>query len=301
MSLAQSISPAAVRAARDRLARGPAPFLWQEAARRMAERLPLLRLQPRLVLDMGCAWGDGLGLLRQHYPQARLLGVEASTRLAEHARRGHVSGAWLRRLRGAPPTEVVVGELGAAPPGGRGLAQLLWSNLALGWAGDPEQVFGAWSRLLMPDGVLMFTTFGPDTLRELRDDDAAALGVRPAAWVDMHDLGDLLVAQGLTAPVMDMELLRLRWADADSALRELAQLGRAPHELAFPGLRTPRRWSRLRELLRERAQAAAHGQVELSFELVYGHAFKPTTSRAEQGVASIGLEQIGGRRRAATG
>ncbi|MDE2253664.1 MAG: SAM-dependent methyltransferase, partial [Betaproteobacteria bacterium] len=142
---------------------------------------------------------------------------------------------------------------------------------------------------------------GPDTLRELRDDDIAALGMRPPQWADMHDLGDMLVSQGLASPVMDMEVLRLRWADADAALRELAQLGRAPHELASPGLRTPRSWRRLRELLQARAAAAPHGQVELRFELVYGHAFKPATSRAEQGVASIGVEQIGGRRRPKSG
>lgn len=295
----QPPSPATARIARDRLARGDAPFLWQEAARRMAERLPLLRLQPELVLDLGCAWGDGLRLLRAQYPEARLLGVEVSPRLAGRASPAPGPGAWLRRLRRAAPTEVAVGEL-AAPPV-PGAARLLWSNLALGWAGEPTEVFGAWSRLLLPDGVLMFTTFGPDTLRELRDPEFEALGARPPQWVDMHDLGDMLVAQGLASPVMDMEVLRLRWADAEAALRELAQLGRVPHEQAYAGLRTPRRWRRLRDLLQARAAATPHGQVELSFELVYGHAFKPATSRAEHGVASIGVQQIGGRKRSGPG
>ncbi len=286
---------AGVRFARDRLAGRGVPFLWSEAARRMAERLPLLRLRPELALDLGCGWGDGLALLRAQYPQARLLGVEPSPRLAEQARRRH-GGGWLRRLRGGGPTEVQQGDL-QAPPVAQGSAQLLWSNLALGWAADPAALFAAWNRALRPDGVLMFTTFGPDTLRELRDAEVAALGAGAPPWPDMHDLGDLLVEQGFASPVMDMEVLRLRWADADAALRELAQLGRAPHAAARPGLRTPRHWRRLLELLRARAAASGHGQVELSFELVYGHAFKPATSRAEAGVASIGLEQIGGRGR----
>ena len=286
---------ASVRHARDRLARGGAPFLWSEAARRMAERLPLLRLRPELALDVGCAWGDGLALLRAQYPQARLIGVEPAPRLAGQARRGQ-GGGWLRRLRGGGSTEVVQADL-QAPPVPQGAAQLLWSNLALGWAPEPGALFAAWNRALRPDGVLMFTTFGPDTLRELLDPEFAALGAGPAQWPDMHDLGDLLVEQGFASPVMDMELLRLRWPDAEAALRELAQLGRAPHAAARQGLRTPRRWRQLLDLLQTRAAASAHGQVELSFELVYGHAFKPATSRAEAGVASIGLEQIGGRAR----
>ena len=295
MSAKPSESDASVRIARDRLARHEAPFLWQEAARRMAERLPLLRLQPAQVLDLGCAWGDGLALLRGQYPQARIVGIEPSPRLAEAARARHAARGWLQRLRAAPATEVACGALHQAPAAGAGAAQLLWSNLAVGWAADAAALFAAWNRLLLPDGVLMFTTFGPDTLRELREPGMLEAGFEAPSWTDMHDLGDLLVAQGFAEPVMDMELLRLRWGDADAALRELAQLGRAPHVAIRRGLRTPRAWLRLRERLQARAAASSHGQVELSFELVYGHAFKPTTSRAEHGVASIGIEQIGGR------
>ncbi len=295
MSQTTPPASASVRLARDRLARHGAPFLWSEAARRMAERLPLLRLSPELALDVGCAWGDGLALLRAQYPRARLLGAEPSAALAARARREQ-GGGWLRRLRAGGLTEVVQAEL-QAPPVEQGAAQLVWSNLALGWCPEPGTLFAAWNRVLRPDGVLMFTTFGPDTLRELRDPEAAALGAGAPQWPDMHDLGDLLVEQGFASPVMDMELLRLRWADADAALRELAQLGRPPHAAAWTGLRTPRQWRRLLDVLQARAAASPHGQVELSFELVYGHAFKPATSRAEAGVASIGLEQIGGRGR----
>ena len=290
-------SCAAARLARDRLARHDAPFVWQEVARRLAERLPLLRLQPRCALDLGCAWGDGLALLRQRYPEAELLGIEPSPRLAERARQRNRPRGWMQRLRAGPACRVLDAELDCALPSTQGAAQLLWSNLALCWAADPAAVLGAWQRMLLPDGALMFTAFGPDTLRELRTPEVAGLGMRARSWMDMHDLGDLLVHQGFADPVMDMELLQLRWADADSALRELALLGRVPHAQAYAGLRTPRNWQRLRDWLQARAGASGHGQVELSFEIVYGHAFKPATSRASQGgVASIGLEQIGGRR-----
>ena len=272
------------RLARARLARRAAPFIWQEAARRLAERLPLLRLQPALALDVGCAWGDGLALLRAQYPRAQLVGVEPAAALAERARRSHVPPRLLQALRGR--AEVRVAALAAPPRDG---AQMLWSNLALPWADDVAALLGGWNAALQPDGVLMFTSFGPDTLRELRVPAVRELGVVPPDFVDMHDLGDLLLAQGFAEPVMDMEIVTLRYSDARAALAELAELGRAPHAAAAPGLRTPRRWRLLQ-------QALGSGAVELSFELIYGHAYKPATRGARDGVATFPVEQLRGSR-----
>lgn len=278
-------SHAAVRHARDRLARRAAPFVWAEAARRMAERLELLRLQPELVLDLGCAWGDALGLLRARYPRARIVGVEPSPRLAEVASRAHARrGLFGGRLRAS--TEVVTGAIGA-PPALDAAPQMLWSNLALPWAGPATEAFAAWHRALAPEGVLMFTTFGPDTLRELRRPELRELGIVVPEFPDMHDLGDMLVHEGWADPVMDMEMLRLRYPSADAALRELAELGRPPHAAAAPGLRTRRAWDAARAVL-----DAGGGGVELSFELVYGHAFRPATRRARDGEAAFPLDAL---------
>ncbi len=272
--------------ARERLARRPAPFIWAEAGRRMAERLALLRLVPELVLDVGCAWGDGLALLRQQYPRARLVGVEPAPRLAAAARRAHAGGQWLRGLRGHGPTDVVEAPLERPGDG----AQMVWSNLALPWAESPGALFEGWLRALRPEGVLMFTTFGPDTLLELRAPAVRALGIVPPSYPDMHDLGDALMAAGFAEPVMDMEIVRLRWSDPARALAELAELGRPPHHDLPAGLRTPRAWAALQRALRD--AAGSDGAVELTFELVYGHAFKPATRKAEQGVATFDVETL---------
>ena len=279
---------------RDRLARRPAPFIWQEAARRLAERLPLLRLRPEVALDIGCAWGDGLALLRKQYAQARIIGVEPSTLLAQAARNAHAGQGWLRNLRGRGPTEVLAAPLGGLAGAQAPLpaAQMVWSNLALPWATHLDALFAAWNRALLADGVLMFTTFGPDTLRELRQAECRDLGVAPPAYADMHDLGDLLVHQGFAEPVMDMEMLRLRYSSPKAALDELAGLGRPPHAGAAAGLRTPRHWRALQDALVHQAQAAGRTDIELSFELIYGHAFKPATQPARAGVASFPLEQL---------
>ena len=279
-------TPPSVVLARDRLARHATPFIWNEAARRMAERLALLRLVPALVLDVGCAWGDGLALLRRQYPRARLVGVEPSPRLAAAARRTQGGMQWLRGLRGQGPTEIIEAPLERPGAG----AQMLWSNLALPWARDPGALFEGWLQALQPEGVLMFTTFGPDTLRELRTPAIGAMGIVPPSYPDMHDLGDMLMGAGFAEPVMDMEMIHLRWADPARAFAELAELGRPPHGALPGGLRTPRAWTALREAVRD--ATGQGGGVELSIELVYGHAFKPATRKATQGVATFDVETL---------
>lgn len=293
--------PSRIGAIRDRLARRPAPFIWLESARRMAERLPLLRLQPEVVLDIGCAWGEGLRLLRTQYARAHIVGVEPSHQLAAMAREAHAPQRWLRALRGQGATTVIAAPLdaGASAQPGLPAAQMLWSNLAMPWAADLGALIAAWQDALLPDGVLMFTTFGPDTLRELRQPEVQRMGIAPPAYPDMHDLGDLLLHHGFAEPVMDMEMLHLRYSSPQAALAELAELGRPAHQASTAGLRTPRKWRALCDELSRRAQSGATAEIELSFELVYGHAFKPATRPARAGVATFSVEQLraSGRRR----
>ncbi|MGE0072199.1 MAG: methyltransferase domain-containing protein [Thiomonas sp.] len=280
---------AAVACARDRLARFDPPFIWLEAARRMAERLPLLRMQPQRVLDAGCAWGDGLDLLRKQYPQAQIFGYEPSPRLAQVASARFVRGGWVRWF--GRPSAVQVRAADATDPEYPAQADVLWSNLDLLWQRDRSRVFAAWRRQLQPEGALFFTTFGPDTLKELTQAcRAIGYGSQPMAQTDMHDLGDELVHAGFADPVMDMELVRLSWPSAQAALRELRALGAVPHEHHAPGLRTPRAWRRLERALD--ASAAHDGRVTLTFELIYGHAFRPRTERAQQGQVTFDVAQL---------
>lgn len=280
---------AAVACARDRLARFDAPFIWQEAARRMAERLPLLRAQAQRALDAGCAWGDGLELLHQQYPQAQVLGYEPSPLLAQVAARRFARTGWARWF--GRPSLVQVQAVDAADPEYPAQADVLWSNLYLAWHRDRAAVLAAWRRQLQPEGALFFTTFGPDTLKEIAVV-CRAIGYdsQPMAFTDMHDLGDELVQAGFADPVMDMELVRMTWPSAQAALLELRALGAVPHAAHAPGLRTPRAWQRLTDALG--ATAGADGRITLTFELVYGHAFRPRTERAHAGQATFDVDQL---------
>ncbi len=239
-------------AARLARAAGP-PWLHREVAARMAGRLPAIRLQPTVIVDTAGRLGASDDVLARAYPRARRY-------LASEDGAAH-SAPWWRRAFGAPAPAA------AAPP-----AQLLWSNLQLQFEGDPLRTFAAWRGATADGGFLMFSTLGPGSLSALRDlYTAAGWGAAFAPFVDMHDLGDLLLAAGWAEPVMDQETLTLHWRDADALLAELRGLGGNADPRRHAGLRTPR-W---RNALHRRigALAGADGRPALAFEVVYGHAF----------------------------
>jgi malonyl-CoA O-methyltransferase len=156
-----------------------------------------------------------------------------------------------------------------------GAAQMVWANMSLHSEPDPAAAVKEWHRMLAVDGYLMFSCLGPDTARELHAV-YAQLGWPPASHplTDMHDWGDLLVGTGFAEPVMDMERIVLTFATPERALQELRGLGRNLHPARFPGLRGKAWHAQL--LAGMQAQMRnAQGQIELTFEVIYGHAFKP--------------------------
>lgn len=266
-----SAVPSAVEAHLRRAARADAaPWLHVEVARRMAQRLGVVRAQPAVIVDWWAALGGGGEALRARYPKARVEAVEPTAALAERSARAATAPWWSpSRWRGTP----AVWREDRLPEDGH--AQLLWSNMMLHWSAAPHELFARWQRLLAVEGFVMFSCFGPDTLKELQAL-YRRLGEPPAAhaFIDMHDLGDALLAAGFADPVMDMETLRLTWSDAAAALAELRTLGGNASAHRATGLHTPRRQRRLLQEI-EAGLRDADGRVGLSFEIVYGHAFKP--------------------------
>lgn len=241
-----------------------APWLHGEAARRMAERLPIVRMRPDTVLAWAPCVGGGSEVLQKAYPEARVLAVEPEAA----ARQPAAARPWWS-FRRAPATPLAPAELA------EGAGQLLWSNMGLHGSAEPQAVLRAWHRALAVDGFLMFSTWGAGTLQRLRDVYRdAGWPVPQAPLVDMHDLGDMLIEAGFADPVMDQETITLTWADAAAALAELRSLGGNVALGRFPGLRTPRWRDRLAGALLQQARNA-EGRIALDFEIVYGHAFRP--------------------------
>jgi len=263
------LDASAVHAVLRRLQRqAEAPWLHGEVARRMGERLAIIRMKPTLLFDWWGHLGASAGVLAEVCPLAQRVAVEPS-------------GALLERSASTARALSTRAEL---PPG----AQLVWANMMLHLVPDPPVLIERWHRLLAVDGFVMFSCLGPGTLRELR-----ALYERlgwPAPtpdFIDMHDLGDMLVRAGFADPVMDQETLTLRWDSAEALLAELRGLGGNAAPDRMPGLRSPR-WRR--RLVRELDSLQdADGKLSLSFEIAYGHAFKaaPRLKVAEAAVLSL--------------
>jgi malonyl-CoA O-methyltransferase len=253
-----------------RLNRAPnPPWLHGEVARRMVERLPIVKLQPGRVIDWGSFLGASHELLRQAYPQARMLAVEPDARRRD-ATAAAAGLPWWSPQRWTREAATVVSE--EALEGEQG--QLLWANMGLHGVEDPQALMSRWHRALAVDGFLMFSTLGPGSLSELSQLYKEAGWPAPfAPFVDMHDLGDMLLHAGFADPVMDQETITLTWPDAEALLAELRGLGGNVALSRGMGLRTPR-WRR--ELIaRLNARADAQGRIALGFEVVYGHAFRP--------------------------
>lgn len=257
-----------------------APWLHAEVGRRMAERLEWIKRSPQAWCDWGTVTDGAAAIVAQHYPRAERIAVEpgAPASSPDGTRRPWLA-RWLSR-RDAPPR--APDDVPAAA------ADLLWSNMNLHFAPDPAAQMRAWHRVLRQEGFVMFSCFGPDTLRELR------AVYREAGWgpvtvnfADMHDLGDQLVASGFADPVMDMEHLTLSWPTPQALLAELRTLGGNASAQRFAGLRTPRWRERLETALASRQEGCS-----LTFEIVYGHAFKVGSGVPLAAESAIGLDDM---------
>jgi malonyl-CoA O-methyltransferase len=242
--------------ARRRFARAAGTYaeasrLEAEVASRMLERLDLVKLSPRRVLDAGS--GPPQRALIKRYPGAAVIAVDFALEMLRTSRSG-----WFQK-RPMP----VCGDL-ARLPLADGSVDLAWSNMALHWLAEPVAALRELHRALAPEGLLMFSTLGPDTLKELR---AAAGETRVHAFTDMHDLGDMLVACGFSAPVMDMEMLQIMHKSADTLLEDLRRSGQTSARADRPRGLAGRGFS-------ARLRAGLGAAPRATFEIVYGHAWK---------------------------
>ncbi len=284
-------------------------FLPREIAQRMGERLDYIKVNPTGVLDAACGVGDDLPLLRARFPEAPVYGIDLSgAMLARAASKEAADTSWRRFL---PATlSKALGQRGprlaqadfAALPFADAAFDFVWSNLALHWHSRPDLVFPEWQRVLRVGGLLMFSSLGPDTLRELRAAYAeaeAATDCAPRAHVidftDMHDLGDMLVESGFEIPVMDQETLTITYKSAASLLADVRRWGAYPFAAGEAARLAPRTRRALTDVLEARRRD--DGTIALTFEVIYGHAWKAVPRTTADGHGIVRIEDIGRGRR----
>ncbi len=245
--------------------------LVREIEARLLERLNYIRIDPRRIVDVGCGAGHSRQRLAQRFASAAWIGADLSRpMLTCAAARASWPQRWRRWWsRGAPQVATLQADA-AHLPLADGCADLVLSNLMLHWHPQPHVVFPEWKRVLRVDGLLLFSSFGPDTIRQLRS--AFCSGwpqARPMPYVDMHDFGDMMVGAGFANPVMDVEVLHLTYPTAQALLREVAALGGNPRQDRPGGLPSTRQARAVIAALD--AQRGADGRITLSFEVAYGY------------------------------
>lgn len=245
-----------------------------EVARRMAERLDVVRLPDGDILDLGCADGVWTDRLRQRFPGRQVIGLDPSRALLQAAAPAAEARPWWKAWTSPPHAPPRVCAHLDTLPFRPGSFAFVWSNLAAHWFARPRRTWRAIGVSLRPGGLLMFSTFGPDTLRELRQAWASSGDGAPLMpFADMHNVGDALVHAGFSAPVMDMELLTLTYPDAEALFADLRGQGATdPRPGRFAGLRGPR-WQAGRVAALEGARRGE--RLEITLEVVYGHAWWP--------------------------
>jgi malonyl-CoA O-methyltransferase len=295
----RDVDPQAVRRgfARAAATYDAAAALQREIGARMAQRLDYVKLAPSVILDAGCGTGAAVGELGLRYPGARVLAFDVAWPMIVAAHhRSQAGRTVLRRLlrpfasaRTGMAPAFVCADIDALPFAGVSV-DLVWSNLALQWVNDLPRAFAEFRRVLKVGGLLSFTTFGPDTLREVR---AAFAGIDGSThtnrFIDMHDIGDMLVHAGFADPVMDMECITLTFGTPNALLAELKAIGATNRTRGRPhGLMGRERWSRA---MRRLEALATDGRIPATFEVVYGHAWKGEPRKTAEGHAIVRLQR----------
>jgi len=275
-------------------------FLRREISGRMQERLALVKIAPNQVLDAGCGEGTDLPVLQKRYPQAQVIGLDGAFGMlgvaAEHQRGAQSAlnrlfgslNKWLGTAGNGQGPELACADF-ARLPLATNAVDLVWSNLALHWHPQPDRVFAEWRRVLRVEGLLMFSCFGPDTLREVRSAfETIDLAPHTLPFVDMHDFGDMLVNAGFSTPVMDMETLTVTYDTPQRLLDDVRAWGGNPLETRRRGLLSRAQHQRL--LAAFEAMRGGDGKIGLTFEVIYGHAFRPVPRKTAAGEDIIRMD-----------
>ena len=259
-----------------------AAVLQREVCNRMLERLDYIKYKPTRVLDAGCGTGWGTRQLAQRYVSAQVVALDIAQGMLQAARD---KSGWWRKLFASGKSSYVCADVEALPLAANSM-ELVWSNLTVQWCNDLPATFVELQRVLKVEGLLMFSTFGPDTLKELRAAFDRVDGYNHInRFADMHDIGDMLVAAGFAEPVMDMEYLTLTYHDVKAVMQDLRNIG--AHNVTAgrsQGMMGRKAWN---AVLTNYETMRRDGKLPATFEVIYGHAWKPQPKKIADGRAII--------------
>jgi malonyl-CoA O-methyltransferase len=275
----QYIEPYRVRRAFDRAADSydAAAVLQREVCQRLLERLECVKLAPTRILDAGTGTGEAIRPLQKKYCKADIIALDISERMLQHAA---ARTGWFRR------TQQVCGDIEALPFADNSF-DLIFSNLSLQWCNHIEVALQQFLRVLRPGGLLMFSSFGPDTLKELRTSwQQVDRAIHVNQFIDMHDIGDALIQNRFADPVMEAEVISLRYAKVDDLLADLRSIGA---NVTARGHRNGLLTAHALQCLRDAYEGYRdNGTLPASYEIIYGHAWKTAAEKKrDEGVGEV--------------
>ena len=250
--------------------------LQREVAQRLLDRMDIVRLTPTTIVDLGCGTGDTTLKLFKAYKKAQIIGVDFAEQMLEKARS---KLSWYDKMLGRQP-RFICGDAESLPLGNQSV-DFIFSSLTLQWCNNLDATFSEFRRVLKPGGLIMFSSLGPDTLKELRQSwQSADRRQHVHSFIDMHHVGDAMLRARLADPVMDMEYFTLTFNDGQQLMRELKLLGAhnasadRPHHLMGK--------THLRQMLQAYEKFRSDGKLPATYEVVYGHAWCPEQPEKQQ-------------------
>jgi malonyl-CoA O-methyltransferase len=253
-----------------------AAILQKMVRQEMLSRLDLVKLNPAVILDAGCGTGLASHALQKRYPQSQVLSLDFAYPMLQKTRSTRRKAGLLHQLKNlinGNRENLLCADIESLPLADKSVG-LVWSNLAVQWCNDLDKALAEFHRVMQPESLLMFSTFGPDTLRELRTATNAASGsyTSVSRFIDMHDIGDALVRAGFSAPVLDVERFTLTYDDVTSVMRDLKSIG--AHNATDGRARGLMGKAYFARLAQSYEQFRQNGKLPATFEVVYAHAWR---------------------------
>ncbi len=268
------LDKARVRASFNRAAEtyDAAAVLQKQVREEMLSRLDLVKIAPQAILDAGCGTGHGSFGLQKRFRSAQVYSLDIALGMLQKT---NAQRSILSKIFGHK--NLICADIESLPVASSSMG-LVWSNLALQWCNDLDAAFAEVARVLQPESLFVFSTFGPDTLKELRT--ASNNGhTHVSRFIDMHDIGDALTRAGFSAPVLDVERYTLTYDDVKSVMKDLKAIG--AHNATYGRARGLQGKGFLQNLTQQYEQFRTQGKLPATFEVIYGHAWKPISIRAE--------------------
>ena len=266
-----------------------AAILQKQVREEMLNRLDLVKLTPHTILDAGCGTGAASHALQKRFVKSQVISLDFALPMLQKTRVGSDTTGLMhqiKRMLSGVKHNLVCADIESLPLASKSV-NLVWSNLAIQWCNDLDAALLEFYRVLQPEGLLMFSTFGPDTLKELRVATGRQDGMTSVSrFIDMHDIGDALVRAGFSAPVLDVERFTLTYDDVKSVMRDLKSIG--AHNATDGRARGLLGRGFLQKLESNYEQYRTDGKLPATFEVVYGHAWRgQEKARFDDGVSPI--------------